>query len=43
MKVMGNIIVLFVYDSKKNNLVEFVKKYKIVLFCYELVGIENII
>lgn len=31
---MGNIIVLLVYDSKKDNLVEFVKKYKIVLFCY---------
>lgn len=34
MKIMGNIIVLLVYDSKKDNLVEFVKKYKIVLFCY---------
>ena len=41
MKVMGNTIALLAYDSKKNNLVEFVKKHKIVLSRYELVGTEN--
>ena len=41
MKVMGNTIALLAYDSKKNNLVEFVKKHKTVLSRYELVGTEN--
>lgn len=38
---MGNIIALLAYDSKKNNLVEFVKKHKTILSRYQLIATEN--
>lgn len=41
MKIMGNTIALLAYDSKKDNLVEFVKKHKIVLSRYQLVATES--
>ena len=41
MKIMGNTIALLAYDSKKNNLVEFVKKHKTILSRYQLVATEN--